>query len=381
MRLHLFQDQKIINRTISFFEEVFPGENIFVVFLDSRHTDGIYVKNNPDHNVFCVHYNQKAFWDIVGDINSYESIIVHFLYGDAISFLNLISHPNIYWIEWGADLYQGLLERKGYKIYRDKKNMLVCTFQKIPYPLSIIYDIFRREILYYRMNKAIKKCRYFVPDSTPDEYQLLLDYYPKYSFLTLKQFFYYPIQEILGPLYGETCNGDAIFVGNSCSFSNNHTYIFDKLLSAGITNRIIVPLSYSGSQKYRELVLTYGTRCFGEKFYPLLDFMPLNEYNKVFLTARSFVFANLRQEAVGNMIIAMYLGGRLFLEKDNPMYNYYVNLGLCLNSIDDLSVDLVNKPLSFEEIENNRLILGRMYSDNRMKELIRTTFMASIKRP
>ena len=31
MKLHLVNDEKIINRTIDIFEEVFPGENLFVV--------------------------------------------------------------------------------------------------------------------------------------------------------------------------------------------------------------------------------------------------------------------------------------------------------------------------------------------------------------
>ena len=31
MKLHLVNDEKIINRTIDAFEEVFPGENLFVV--------------------------------------------------------------------------------------------------------------------------------------------------------------------------------------------------------------------------------------------------------------------------------------------------------------------------------------------------------------
>lgn len=373
MRLHILQDQKIVCRTISFFEEVFPGGNKFIVLISSG-KDGIFVKNDADRNVFCVNYRDNSFSKIVGDVNSYESVIVHFLFGDAIPFINSITHPNIYWIEWGADLYQGLLERKGFKIYRNPRDLSKFTHPHIPYCLFRAYTFLKREKLYRQMDRAIRKCRYFVPDSTPDEYQLLLSYYPQYSFLIQKEIFYYPIEEILGPLCDKRCTGDAIFVGNSCSFSNNHKYVFDLLHSAGVTNKVIAPLSYSGDKEYKNYVVRYGKECFGDNFCPLLDYLPLDEYNRLFLNARTFVFGNIRQEAVGNMIIAMYLGARLFLDKDNPMYDYYTRLGLVLNSLDDITLEMLNKPLSEEEVENNRKILGALYSNSRMRNLIRKNF-------
>lgn len=374
MRLHIFQDQKIVNRTISFFDEVYPKDNRFVVLIGPNDLDGKYVHRDPGKNIFCVNYHDSSFSVIVGDVSSYESVIIHFMFGDAISFVNSIEHPNIFWIEWGADLYQGLLERKGFTIYRSPKLIAKSLYPRVPFIFASIYSYIQKELLYRRMNKAIRKCRYFVPDSTPDEYKLMLNYYPQYSFLIPSELFYYPIQEILGPLYGKQCDGDDVFVGNSCSFSNNHIYVFDKLREIGIKNRIIVPLSYSGNEKYRESVINYGKKCFGEWFKPLLEYLPLDEYNKLFLSAKAFVFGNLRQEAVGNMIIAMYLGARLFLEKENPMYRYYTSLGLKLNSLEELSLDLINKPLSKDEVETNRNILDGLYSNTRMKRLIKNNF-------
>lgn len=372
-RLHILQDQKIINRTISFFEEVFPKENKYIVLLDENKQDGVYVKNNPLSAIYCIHYNDKAFWEIIGELGLYETIIVHYLFNDAIKFINSISHPNIYWIEWGGDLYNCLLARKGFKLYRDKKLVYKLCHPNIPYFLSNLIYKYKNEKLFKQIDNAIKKIRYILPDSTPDEYPLLLKYYPEYTFLKHKDFFYYPIQEILGDLINEQAKGNSIVIGNSCSFTNNHPYVFDLLKDICHERDIIVPLSYSGNTRYKEFLINKGRKYWGDLFIPILDYMPLKEYNKLLLKANTFIFGNLRQEAVGNMVIAMFIGARIFIDSYNPMYEYYKSLGLHINKLEEIT-EYLHKPLTEVQIADNRNILSHMYSNERLKDLIFSNF-------
>lgn len=119
MRLHIVPDEKVINRCIDAFNSVFPDENVFIVFLNDEKSLPQYVQKK--NQVFYVKFGSSIFWNIIGDVNKYAAIIIHFFTTDSIRFVNSINHSKIYWIEWGADLYSGLLENRGYQLYADRK--------------------------------------------------------------------------------------------------------------------------------------------------------------------------------------------------------------------------------------------------------------------
>lgn len=370
MKLHLVRNEKIINRCINNFEQVFPGNNKFIVINPSSHS---YVDNRAC--TYFLTYGTEAFWEEVGDVNQYDAVIIHYLKEETADFILRINHPNIYWIEWGADLYSSLLEPKGYLIYSDKKLPWRIHHHKIPF---FIYDLVNK----YKSKKtrdlllsAVKKVKYFVPDSMYDEYPLLLNYYPELSHLIYKEFFYYPIDEVLDSslLNADIC-GNNIIVGNSSSMSSNHIDVFKRIRTLDLKDiKVIVPLSY-GDKNYSQYVIREGYSLLGNAFSPLLDYLELSEYNKILLSANCFVYGNWRQEAVGNILVALYLGGKVFLYKKNPLLNFYRSLGLHLFEIDELSQHHIDSRLSKDEISNNRRILLNHYSRERQIGLIRKNF-------
>lgn len=361
MRLHILPDEKIINRTIDLFEEVFPGENKYIILLSGESMSGKYVQSNE--SVYFFKYDSEAFWSAVGDINIYESIIIHYLSIYAAKFINKIEHPKIYWIEWGGDLYNTFLEFKGYKLYEDEDLINKVNHENIPYRLFKIYKYIKRKKTLRILYPAVNKVKYFVPDSMYDEYPLFLKYYPEFSHLKYRSFFYYPIDEILGPdLINKTCEEHSIIVGNSCSFTGNHLAVLHKLKDLNVDNKIIVPLSYSGNAEYKELIVNYGNKAFGNSFISVTDYLPLNEYNKLLLSAGVFIYGSFRQEAVGNILIALYLGGKVFLDSRNPLLKFYKSLGLTIFSIDELPNENLNAKLPTDDILNNKRILMEKYS-------------------
>ncbi|MCE5174357.1 MAG: TDP-N-acetylfucosamine:lipid II N-acetylfucosaminyltransferase [Bacteroidales bacterium] len=374
MRLHILPDEKIINRTIKMFEEVYLGGNKYIILLRGDSTTGKYVQKCSEQ-VFFLKYDSDTFWSTVGDIKNYESVIIHYLSDYSADFINHIKHPKIYWIEWGGDLYNTFLEYKGFKLYEDEKLINQVSHGHIPSCLFKYYKNYQRRKSLKILYPAVKKVKYFVPDSMYDEYPLFKAYYPEFSHLEYREFFYYPIDEILGAdLLDKTCEGHAIMVGNSCSFTSNHLSILQKLKDLEVDNKIIVPLSYAGNEEYKKLIINFGQDNFGNKFKPVVDYMPLDEYNKMLLSAGVFIYGSLRQEAVGNILIALYLGGKVFLDNRNPLLKFYKSLGLTIFSMDELFDENLKVFLSVEDIIKNKRILMKKYSLSRLLNLLRENF-------
>ena len=93
-------DEKIINRTIYFFELAYPGQNNYIILLPEGKDCCSNVNPKVNSNVKVLHIKSLHINEYVEKSSIYDSIIVHYLSLDAALFINKISHPNIYWIEW-----------------------------------------------------------------------------------------------------------------------------------------------------------------------------------------------------------------------------------------------------------------------------------------
>lgn len=372
MKLHLLPDEKIIDRTIETFEHVFPGDNRYIVISNTGNFKHVHIEKKNVYPVRTVQSND--FWRIVGEVESYSSIIIHYLTNDAVYFINHIEHPNIYWIEWGYDLYNILLEPRGFKLYSKGENMEKFVYKKLISRYLHRYCSF----LYPRrsIKRAISKVHFFVPDSMYDEYPLLLSYYPQYKHLIYKDFFYYPIDQVINErIRNERCKGSNIVVGNSCSFTGNHIEIIKKLSTIGLRNRRIkFPINYAGSDEYRKHVIKTGKRLLSGMFEPLTEFLSLDEYNQYLLDASYFIYNNYRQEAVGNILVALYIGGKVYLSDNSPLLTFYENLGIVIYPVSDISAESLTTALTESEIENNRSIIERTYSLDRLYSLVKQNF-------
>ena len=141
--------------------------------------------------------------------------------------------------------------------------------------------------------------------------------------------------------------------------------VFDK--------KIFVPLSY-GNMNYANYISKVGEQYFGRKFNAIRDFMPLEEYNKFLLSADVFIYGNWRQEAVGNILIALFIGGKVFLDEKNPLLKFYKDKGLVIFGLNELTVGSIINQLSSNEIANNRKKLNNIYSKERLYYLIKSNF-------
>ena len=366
MILHLVHDEKIINRTIAIFEEVAPKQNIFVVF--TRHQLK-YIK--PQQNVIFF----QDFKQYQGE--KFSSVIIHFLNSRKIRFINkyIAKGTPIYWIIWGNDLYNKLLYPKGYEIY-DTQSSYYKKVKKsfIKNLVNKVIDNFKT----VKIEKFISKyIDYIIVDSTQTDYDMLLKYYPKLKNIPCREFFYYPIEATLGEeLIKKSVEDNNIQIGNSASITNNHEYVMRFLSKLTIGNRnVYVPLSYSGTNEYKNTVKRKGLECFGDKFKSLDDFLPLEVYNKLMLSVGFAIYGNFRQEAIGNVVISLYLGAKVFFPESAPFHLWAQRLNLIVFKLESISQEEIDQPLDANSIAHNRSIILKFYNRERLKSLIVENFI------
>lgn len=366
MILHLVHDEKIINRTISIFEEVAPNQNLFVVF--TRHN----LKHvNYQQNVILFKEFKKKYSDV-----EFSSVIIHFLNSRKIRFINqfIKNKATIYWIIWGNDLYNKLLYTKGFELYdtqstyykKTKKSFILRLFNKLVENIKV-----------YKMEKFIsKRINYIAIDKTKIDYNILVNYFPKFKSISCIEFFYYPIESVLSEaLMPEWVEGDNIQIGNSASITNNHEYAMKFLSKINLGNKkIVVPLSYSGTKEYKETVKSKGVEYFGDNFKVLDNFLPLAEYNQLMLSFNHAIYANFRQEAVGNILILLYLGTKVFIPKKSPILLWARKLDLVIFELESITQTDIDNPLDINSRIHNRKIILEIYNLERLKILIKDNF-------
>lgn len=365
MKLHLVNDEKIINRTIDVFEEVFPGENLFVV--TNRTSSFKWVRKGQNvlsRTEFLQHRHEYLF----------SEIYIHLLNKRKMDIIKKmdVRDVTVYWIIWGLDLYNKLLSPKGFRMIDP-----TSSYYRKKYWQTLLWKPFNQWKQRRNAEKTVRfiaqKVDYIVTDTTENDYQYLVRYYPWMKMKPWKDFFYYPLDVILGQeLMASEVRGNSIMIGNSASGTNNHEYVMRILSQFEIGSRsVVVPLSYSGRKGYVDSVVKSGEKLLGKNFVPLLDFMPLAEYNNLQMDISVALFGNWRQEAIGNIIVALYLGAKVFLSSLNPVYQWAQSHGLVVFELEKLSQQDLDTPLPIEERQKNRQILLSLYTKDRMYKLIK----------
>lgn len=367
--LHIMDDEKVIDRTIEFFESVYPNKNIFIVLLGKNETRLKYVEN--EEKVIRCKFDDTT--EIFASLDKVDHVIIHFLDDKKIKLLEGINHPNITWMAWGADLYNDLLVHRGYKLYRDaslpkKTGLLSRKRRYLPF-LGKVIDKIRLE----KRIKVIKKIRNIA--AIDDDYNLLTKYFPELSHLRRIDFFYYPIDVLLGKeLLDKTCYGRKIMLGNSSSPNANHLFALEILsIKCNDNHEVLIPLSY-GHIGYRNWLISKFSKFPNLIIIAIQDFMPLNEYINLLLGCGNFIYANLRQEALGNILVALYIGGKVFLDKKNPLYNYLKKLNIILYALEDINDLSLNVPMSNSDLIHNREVIMNNFSYEKLVYLIKKNF-------
>jgi len=96
----------------------------------------------------------------------------------------------------------------------------------------------------------------------------------------------------------------------------------------------------------------------------LEDFMSFDEYLMTISTCSFVVMPHKRQQGLGNIIVLMNLGAKIFLDKENLLYDYLKKQGFIIFTLEDINEHNFNNKLTEQQIINNRNLLFEIWGRN-----------------
>lgn len=358
--LHLTTDSIFFNQAISVFEEAYPGCNDIYVFSQNEDIKTI---SNYDKNIKVFKFYKRFRPKLrLSEYSQYDLIVFHSFSVDLYpEIFNIPRKKNTIWLGWGFDYYDFIGNKNHFLLPKTKK----FFFSKLKGWISCLFVLMGNYFpIFYSKKEAIERLSIFAP-VLPIEHKIIQQsriwkHFPKYV-----QWNYGTIEnDFIGKLDYKEVNGNSILVGNSASYTCNHLEAFYLISKQDSKNReIIVPLSY-GDKDYADFVINQGKNLLGQKFLPLKEFLPVQDYVELISRCSFLILNHKRQQALGNIVIMLYLGARIFLRKENPTYSFLIDLGLVVSLIQDLERDpsLLSKRLSIAEKNNNRKIVKNFWS-------------------
>lgn len=165
--------------------------------------------------------------------------------------------------------------------------------------------------------------------------------------------------------------GDDILVGNSASFANNHVEAFQVLAKADLGDRrVIVPLTY-GDEAYRDGVLASGERRLGDRFHPIVEHLPIDEYLTLLGSCGVSLFNHRRQQGVGNIVAALQQGSHLCLDRRNPLFGWLRDQGVTVRPVRGLLDEVPTGPVPDDVLARHRQVLADVWGVERVEANVR----------
>lgn len=233
---------------------------------------------------------------------------------------------NSYWMIWGGDLYNRIWDRnKSIRRYFDYYLTKKLT-RRIKNIIAVIDGDYGFAKKYYRTKANFIKMTLY-PNSSDIDFIDDLDN----SERDLK-----------------------VLVGNSATRDNNHIQTLEIL--KGISDiEIYCPLSY-GNDEIRDEVVSLGEKTFGENFYPITEFMSLEEYHDFLKSIDIAIFNHIRQQALGNIIALIGMGKKVYLNSESPIYKDFIRYGFKIFDIHSInSNEKLLKLKGDDSIKNHEL--------------------------
>lgn len=373
--LHLAPDErKFIVAAAEIFDTCKEIENTFrVVAHPVSAARQFFSKHTNIHVVDARYINSKA---LLEDFARCDCLVVHFM--DEIlakAVMRAPEHLPVVWSGWGGDYYHLILQEE--KLYGPETLKLLKSLGRsigwLPYLKKLTRKLVRdpQGVLHSWKKRAIRRIDFL---STPflEDYELLKirlggDFQPAYT-----RVFYGSLERTCAPGTPDVY-GDNILVGNSATATNNHLEIFDLLARVELGSRkIVVPLSY-GDAGYRDAIISHGRALFGERFHPLIEFMPLDQYNKCIAQCSIVVMGHRRQQGAGNTFTLLYKGAKVFMDEASTVYRYLRNQGAFVYTLNELQTGAASafEPLTDDQKRKNRAVLQDYIGDSAVAQGVR----------
>jgi hypothetical protein len=329
--LHVMIVDKFLAPFIDFVDVNMGRENHHYVFITSeKYLYGL----TAEHNVEFLHTNEDIFITLLAYMQEAEKIILHGLWREKVDML-LYFHPELlkkcFWFIWGGDFY-----------FPEKQNW------------------FKKQI--------IKDIGHIVTDNRGD-FELIKTWYGAKGMNI--PCFGYP-SNLYKELQSTPKKDKTIFIqlGNSADPSNQHSealQILEYYKEEDI--KIFVPLTY-GNKEYAQGVIAEGYRLLGDKFFPIVEHMPYEEYMRFLENIDIAIFNHNRQQAMGNIVTLLGMGKKVYLNK-TTIWDYFAQDEIEVFSLADFDLHLLEQ----DEKEHNIDIIKARYSSEKLQKCLNTIFL------
>lgn len=278
----------------------------------------------------------------------FDALVIHGFFHSffGIKYLSLSPKIKVFAILWGFDLYALKGKREAYF-----QPQTLAAFRNSATPGGRFQKPDFELFLQTRVD--------FVSTVVPNEFEILKSDFPTARFKFV-WFSYFDLQnDVLKNASAGSfeIGGDDLLLGNNASYWNNHLDAIEwvKSFSFGF-GRVVCPLSYSGTESYKSLVIERLRGEFGDRALAISEFMAYAEYTKVLLGCRYVFFNSTRQIGLGNLLFALYIGCSVILHASNPLYSFFISIGVKVYSVDEA---LVLSELPIDVAENRKCLEGQ----------------------
>lgn len=254
--------------------------------------------------------------------------------------------PRVFWLIWGADLYE----------YRRRRRSLKARFVELPRRVAI-----RRvgHLVSYVAGDVELARRWYGARGRAHECLL------------------YPGNTVDGlTVAGRSSARLRVQLGNSADPSNEHEEVLRTLARDPGDVEVVVPLAY-GDPSHRDSVVALGRQLLGDRFFAQRDLLPLDIYREQLRSVDVAVFAHHRQQGMGNTIVLLGLGKKVYLRSTNTQWELFRGLGI---TVFDLEEGFELSPIDPAVAERNSRIVGAWFSRRRLEEQWRGLLAESITR-
>ena len=118
-------------------------------------------------------------------------------------------------------------------------------------------------------------------------------------------------------------------------------------------------------------ILSKGYELLGNAFVPLIDFVPLAQYNSIVASCNIVIMGHIRQQALGNICAALYKGAKIFLNKNGILFDFFNEHKVVVFPLDQLTLtNQINLCFSEEDIKTNKKVLESLWGDGAAEKKI-----------
>lgn len=387
--LHIVPDDKFINDAKIVMDAVPNTSNSYICPTDNEKYHPVYVGKLNFVEIVSLETLGKRILTEDVDVIAFHTIPYNW-------YKYVVATPRevkIWWLVWGYDIYtdtsdyniQPIIPLNLYKQYTE------AYVRSLLPPSSTIFALIKKEIkilVNYNGNRGreikrlkaireVKKLRQDVLERI-DYVSTILPL--EYVMLTKKKGFhakYVPFQYPLitnGMQFGKSSEASYILLGNSSDPTNNHLDILNIINKRNIHCKVYIPLAY-GDSKYKKFI----TERIGSNENILIQdqFVPRDEYMSLLTNCKIAIFGHVRQQALGNVAIAMILGMKVFLYKDSVCYKYFKKNSFVVYTIEkDLTQQSINEPMSACDENTNRDKITEWLSYQNVQLAVQNFFIA-----